>query len=213
MKRQTRYFCFYDKRWEEMFPITHVKGNRHSYHCIVCKSTFSCAQNGIRNVKRHCESLRHSRKVTEKALGKRNRESICDVSTESPFQLPIYESRKRMLNSTFSITTVSEPALPDCETIISGIGDENVSQLFETSSQINEETMLENINVNDSLNVMPLREMTTIVNCIVYNNEAVPNQILAMDLNVEQEIKDIKEELKSLQITLKDILNYLRYVF
>ncbi|KII69836.1 hypothetical protein RF11_13062 [Thelohanellus kitauei] len=91
MKSTTNRHYAYDKKWEELFPITQVKSDKHAYFCVPCDRENSCACNGIRNVQAHCRSLVHMRKVKEQNSRKRCAESVGHISPESSVGPPLAE--------------------------------------------------------------------------------------------------------------------------
>ncbi|KII61242.1 hypothetical protein RF11_15499 [Thelohanellus kitauei] len=94
-----RHPCKYNKEWEKMFPITNVESNSGAFYCTACARTYSCSNSGISRVRRHCQSSKHLRMVSEQSCRANYTESLADVIAKSPGKKAISKSKTRHLIS------------------------------------------------------------------------------------------------------------------
>ncbi|KII69843.1 hypothetical protein RF11_13069 [Thelohanellus kitauei] len=113
VNNSSRYI--YDKKWEEIFPITQVESDAHVYYCITCAKKYYCRHNEIRNVRAHCKSLSHIRNVSRQIYGTTNIESENGVPLESSIGIPSQENKSRDMTYSTSLHPTNEPGRFICQ--------------------------------------------------------------------------------------------------
>ncbi|KII69270.1 hypothetical protein RF11_03553 [Thelohanellus kitauei] len=99
MVKNGRHPCKYNKEWEKLFPITKVESDSGAFNCTPCARIYSCSNSGITRVRRHCQSSKHLRMVSEQSCGIKYTEPLADVPPKSPGRKAISKSKSRHLKS------------------------------------------------------------------------------------------------------------------
>ncbi|KII63902.1 hypothetical protein RF11_04571 [Thelohanellus kitauei] len=195
MKIDHKYI--FKNEWEKTYPIRAVKYDQHSFYCLPCGTKITCAYNGIRSVKKHCETLKHSQSL------KREQNIVSQSVMVHPNQVPV---GKHSLNSSFS------------ESRKKGYLAEKRSHKAKAMKNLDEMSKLSKIpknelkssSNNDDLNMMKLLEICKNKYGVKVDVEMNNDHDLETGQNYKTIVQDIKEELLFLQFVLKQLRSYIQ---
>ncbi|KII63900.1 hypothetical protein RF11_04569 [Thelohanellus kitauei] len=183
MKKGSIYKRCYSKQWEKMFPVKSVESNKRAFYCIPCGRKFACGANGIGNVRKHCESVRHCQNVSPHTSETEYRESPLGLPPQSLVVAEVDEDIPRNLNLTVSMTNDNHSGHFSEQIFTNDSDATKLPDVFETRDQQTKE--LENNTVLDDVNVVALVEKSN----KVYDCE----QNMEIYRNIHPELNWIKE--------------------
>ncbi|KII61193.1 hypothetical protein RF11_11278 [Thelohanellus kitauei] len=196
---------FYNKEWEKMYPITEVPSDRHAFHCVPCARTISCADKGLRNVRRHCETSMHRKTITDQMFGT----NIPRLSVINSPGLALNKSTpaasSRILNTTPLSTINNTTGSPAAESTPKVCVSENLPKLAKTPIPQNKEKKFNINNLEDNLNGMELLEKYKFAYGLARKVEV--DFTLANGPGNDRVRHRIKDELNFLHIALKHLQN------
>ncbi|KII69825.1 hypothetical protein RF11_13051 [Thelohanellus kitauei] len=200
MKSPTSRQYIYDKKWEEIFPITQVESEPHAYYCVPCERKYSCAHNGIRNVRAHCTSSTHIRKTQRQTSGTGASESVISVKSEPAVRRSPSESSPvdNNLNSSFRERNKSGNFTVQ----------KKKDKMLVTSNKQNKEIKSKNNSTMDDFNVWEFLRKYKNAYRMNLDGEIDKDLGLTMDRNRDRILKAVNEEFAFLEIVLKKLINY-----
>ncbi|KII61189.1 hypothetical protein RF11_11274 [Thelohanellus kitauei] len=157
-REPTRRRYTYNKEWEKMYPITEVKSDKHAFHCVTCSRTISCADKGLRNVRRHCDTAMHRKTITDQMLGNKIPKLSLIDSPRLAFIKSTPTTGLRILNTTPSPTRNNASGSPVAQSSPKTCVSKNLPKLAPTPILPNIEKKSNINNLEDSLNGMGLLE-------------------------------------------------------
>ncbi|KII69845.1 hypothetical protein RF11_13071 [Thelohanellus kitauei] len=205
MKKSTCFGYTYDKKWEEIFPVTAVKADKHAYYCVPCGRKISCAYNGLHGLKSHCKTSRHRQNVSEDKSKTNCTDSVCNGTLQSDFNTSIYESIPSELSATNTSATYNQPRSLAFQNGVNCNVAENQRERLETSNTQNKE-LVETTLDGDS-NMMEMLEKCKSMYGVEFNVELDKDFNIGVGQNFKLVVTGIYQELLFLQSVLKKLQN------
>ncbi|KII61053.1 hypothetical protein RF11_10986 [Thelohanellus kitauei] len=205
LKINNRYF--YNKLWEKLYPVKEVLSDPYAFYCIPCSTKYSCAYSGVHSLSRHCDTSKHLN------TGTKYKASTVYISPESSLNTCANGNEVETPNTKLLHSANNQPKPFAVASSPIPNGSEKTYILFETLDVPNTQINLENNTFGADLNGIESLEKSKYANDIDRNDEMGSDSNLSTDLSIFIEIDGIKEELNALKTVVKDIENYLRYVF